>query len=62
LVIRGTPSFDESGLKLNSVIKLNKIATIKNYYIVGLLGSADDAVQAEVNKSFDACLKFRVSS
>ena len=32
LVTRGTPSFDESGLKLNSVIKLNKIATIKDYF------------------------------
>jgi mRNA interferase MazF len=61
LVTRGTPSFDESGLKLNSVIKLNKISTIKNCFIVGLLGSADDAVQTEVNKSLDACLKFRVS-
>jgi hypothetical protein len=29
LITRGTPSFDESGLKLNSVIKLNKISTIK---------------------------------
>ena len=37
LVTRGTPSFDESGLKLNSVIKLNKIATIKNYYIASCL-------------------------
>jgi mRNA interferase MazF len=59
LVTRGTPSFNESGLKLNSVIKLNKIATIKNYFIAGLLGSTDEALQAEVDKALDACLKFR---
>ena len=59
LVTRGTPSFDESGLKLNSVIKLNKIATIKNYFISGLLGSASEALQAEVDKAIDACMKFR---
>ena len=59
LVTRGTPSFDESGLKLNSVIKLNKIATIKDYFIAGLLGSANEALQAEVDKAIDACMKFR---
>ncbi len=59
LIIRGTSSFDESGLKLNSVIKLNKISTIKTYFITGLLGPADDGLQAEVNKALDACLKFK---
>ena len=29
LIMRGTPSYDESGLKWNSVVKLNKIATIR---------------------------------
>ncbi|MFZ3112321.1 type II toxin-antitoxin system PemK/MazF family toxin [Methanothrix sp.] len=62
LVTRGTPSFDESGLKLNSVIKLNKIATIKDYFISGLLGSANEALQAEVDKAIDACMKFRRST
>jgi len=58
LVTRGTQSFNESGLKMNSVIKMNKIATIKNRFIAGLLGSADAALQSEVNKAIDACLKF----
>ncbi|NTV28075.1 MAG: type II toxin-antitoxin system PemK/MazF family toxin [Methanothrix sp.] len=61
LVTRGRTSFDESGLKLNSVIKLNKLATIKTYFIAGLLGSADDALQAEVNTAIDASLKFKAS-
>jgi mRNA interferase MazF len=58
LVTRETEFFEESGLKMNSVIKMNKIATIKNRFIAGLLGSADEALQLEVNKAIDACLKF----
>ncbi len=58
LVTRGSPSFEESGLKWNSVIKLNKIATIKTRFIVGLLGIADEPLKAEVNRALDACLKF----
>ena len=58
LITRGSPSFDETGLKYNSVIKLNKLATIKTHLIAGLLGTADDALQAEVNRTLDACLKF----
>lgn len=61
LVTRGRLSFDESGLRLNSVIKLNKITTMKTYFIAGLLGSADEALQAEVNKAIDTCLKFKTS-
>lgn len=62
LVTRGTPSFNESGLRLNSFIKLNKIVTIKSYFIAGLLGSIDEALQAEVDKALDACLKFKANS
>ena len=61
LITRGTPSFDESGLKWNSVIKLNKIATIKTHFIAGLLGTADESLKAEVNKALDACLKLPTS-
>jgi len=56
-VTRGTPSFDEAGLKWNSVIKLNKIATIKTHFIAGLIGIADQSLKAEVNRALDACLK-----
>lgn len=61
LIMRGTPSYDESGLKWNSVVKLNKIATIKTHFIVGLLGTADESLKAEVNKALDACLMFPTS-
>ena len=59
LVTRGNPSFDETGLKHNSVIKLNKLATIKTHFIAGLLGTADEALQALIEKALDDCLKFK---
>lgn len=55
LITRGTSSFEESGLNHNSVIKINKITTIKTHFIAGLLGSADESLQAEVNRALDAC-------
>jgi len=61
LITRGTPSFDESGLKWNSMIKLNKIVTIKTHFITGLLGTADDSLKVEVNTALDACLKLPTS-
>ncbi|HPS90718.1 MAG TPA: type II toxin-antitoxin system PemK/MazF family toxin [Methanothrix sp.] len=61
LITRGTPSFEESGLNHNSVIKINKITAIKTHFIAGLLGSADESLQAQVNSALDACLKFPVS-
>lgn len=59
LVKTGTPSFVEAGLKYDSVIKLNKLATIKDYLIEGLLGVADDALMAQVDAAIEACLKFK---
>lgn len=61
LITKGTCSFEESGLKLNSVIKLNKLSTMKNYLIEGLLGTTDHALMVKVNIAIDACLKFEDS-
>ncbi|MBN1322758.1 MAG: type II toxin-antitoxin system PemK/MazF family toxin [Methanotrichaceae archaeon] len=59
LVTAGRSSFDETGLKWNSVIILNKLVTIKNYFIEGLLGVADETLMTQVNNAIDACLKFK---
>lgn len=59
LVKKGTHSFEESGLMMNSVIKLNKIASIKSYLVAGLLGSADESLRAEVDGAIDICLKIK---
>jgi len=38
LVTRGTHSFDEFGLKINSIINMNKIATIKKSFHLWFIG------------------------
>ncbi len=42
--------FKKSGLKVDSVIKLDKIATILKELIVGELGELDDNLRQEVNR------------
>ena len=58
VALKALGRFDETGLKHNSVIKLNKLATIKIHFIAGLLGTADAALQAEANKAIEASLKY----
>lgn len=47
---RGQNSFKKSGLKLDSVIKLDKIATVLKDLVVGELGELDGERKAEVNQ------------
>lgn len=42
--------FEKSGLKLDSVIKLDKIATVLKDLVVGELGELDDNLKLEVNQ------------
>ena len=42
-------------------ISSNKITTMKTNFIAGLLGCADEALQAEVDKGLNNCLKFKAS-
>ena len=44
--------FRESGLKVDSVIKLDKIATVLKDLIVGELGELDEVLRQEVNQKF----------
>jgi mRNA interferase MazF len=57
LVLRGVPSFDATGLKRDSVIKLSILATLKNWFIGGFFGDADDALKAEINSKLAACYR-----
>jgi mRNA interferase MazF len=43
------PGFKKAGLKVDSVIKLDKIATILKDLIVGELGELDEDLKKEVN-------------
>jgi mRNA interferase MazF len=42
--------FSQTGLKVSSVVKLNKIATILKDMIIGELGSLGPSLRREVNK------------
>ena len=47
-----SPSFDKTGLKTSSVIKLDKITTIDKSLIYGELGEIDDDLRREINRKF----------
>lgn len=51
------PGFQESGLKLSSVIKLNKIATLLKEFVVGELGFLEEPIKTEVNTKLNHILK-----
>lgn len=44
------PAFRKTGLKVSSVIKLDKIATVLKDLIVGELGELNDELKSEVNQ------------
>jgi len=50
LITKGHPSFRKTGLKVDSVIKLDKIATVLKDLIVGELGEVDEKLKQEVNQ------------
>lgn len=43
-------SFEQSGLKIDSVIKLAKLATLEQKIVLGELGNINDQLQKEVDK------------
>jgi mRNA interferase MazF len=49
LVAKKNTGFKESGLKLDSVIKLDKIATVLKDLVVGELGELGEESRLEVN-------------
>ena len=57
LVTKKDTGFKESGLKVDSVIKLDKIATILKDLIVGELGELDEELRWEVNRKLKKILE-----
>ena len=45
------PSFEKTGLKTSSVIRLDKVATLLTDLIVGELGEADVTLRRDINRS-----------
>jgi len=53
LITKNHVSFRKAGLKVDSVIKLDKIATVLKDLIVGELGELDEELRQEVNHEMD---------
>jgi len=49
--------FEKSGLKVDSMIKLDKLATVLKALIVGDLGELDEETREEVNRKLELLLK-----
>ena len=49
-ITRNTQDFDKTGLKVDSIIKINKIATLDKKIILGELGEVNKKLQIEINK------------
>jgi len=50
LITKSHPSFSKTGLKVDSVIKLDKISTVLKDLIVGELGELGEKQKQEVNQ------------
>ena len=50
LITKDHASFRKAGMKVDSVIKLDKIATVLKHPIVGELGEVDEKLKQEVNQ------------
>jgi mRNA interferase MazF len=59
LIRKGTPSFKMAGLKEESWLLFDKVATLEKTFIVGILGEADDYLRREVNEKIAQCLMFK---
>jgi len=57
LVSRQERSFEKSGLKVDSLIKLDKIATVLKDLVVGELGELGEEPRREVNRKLRKMLK-----
>ena len=50
LITKGHLNFKKTGLKVESVIKLDKVATVLKDLIVGELGELNNGLRAEINR------------
>jgi mRNA interferase MazF len=57
LVLSKEPYFEATGLKRDSVIKLSVLTTLKNWFVEGLFGEADETLRAEINAKLAACYR-----
>ena len=57
LITKNHPGFGKTGLKTDSVIKLDKIATVLKDLIAGELGELDEELRQEVNQKLKKAME-----
>ncbi|RLI76007.1 type II toxin-antitoxin system PemK/MazF family toxin [Archaeoglobales archaeon] len=57
IVTKNHPEFPLTGLKVDSVIKLDKIATLSKNLIIGEIGEVGKTIREEVNKKLCKILR-----
>lgn len=57
LVPQSRPSFARTGLITDSVIQLDKLATVDKSLIIRILGEVDEDLKAEINPKLAACYR-----
>jgi mRNA interferase MazF len=57
LVRQGQASFEGTGLLSDSVIMLDKLATVEKTLVIRILGEVDDDLKAEINPKLAACYR-----
>lgn len=57
LITRDHAGFGRTGLKVDSVIKLDKIATVLKDLVVGELGELDEELRQEVNQKLRSLIE-----
>jgi mRNA interferase MazF len=57
LINRENPKFKQTGLKLESTLKLDKIATLSKELILGEIGEVGPKLKKEINEKFSKTFK-----
>jgi len=57
LILQGNQSFIGTGLITDSVIMLDKLATVEKSLIIRTLGKVDEDLKAEINAKLAACYR-----
>ena len=56
LILKGTETFEKSGLKYDSMIRANWMMTVKRILVYKKIGEADDDLRSWVNQTVPECL------
>ena len=57
LILQTRPSFDGTGLISDSIIMLDKLATVEKSLIIRILGEVDNGLKEEINSKLAACYR-----